>query len=141
MGTHDAYSKVLAPPCLRRRLRCRESAAHDLPQLRCATIAPVIGTCRSFLVVGTLRSRTAESYANAGVRPVAITTPELSSVGIGYRHDGRHLLSLRLPPLLLPSLSLRGTIAAQVLTCCHNDTRASCVSVWYRHGGLHLLTA
>ena len=141
MGTHDAYSIMLAPPCLRRRLRCRESAAHDLPQLRCATIAPVIGTCRSFLVVGTLRSRTAESYANAGVRPVAITTPELSSVGIGYRHDGRHLLSLRLPPLLLPSLSLRGTIAAQVLTCCHNDTRASCVSVGYRHGGHHLLSA
>ena len=47
MGTQDAYSIVLAPPCLRRRLRCRESAAHDLPQLRCATCAPVIRTCRS----------------------------------------------------------------------------------------------
>ena len=46
MGTHDAYSKVLAPPCLRRRLRCRESAAHDLPQLRFATCAPVIGAYR-----------------------------------------------------------------------------------------------
>jgi hypothetical protein len=31
------------------------------------------------LVVWTLRSRTAESYANAGVRPVAITTPEFPS--------------------------------------------------------------
>ena len=79
MGTHDAYSIVLAPPCLRRRLRCRESAAHDLPQLRCATCAPVIGACHYYLVVGTLRSRTAESYANAGVRPVAITTPEFPS--------------------------------------------------------------
>ena len=96
MGTHDAYSIVLAPPCLRRRLRCRESAAHDLPQLRCATCAPVIGACHYYLVVGTLRSRTAESYANAGVRPVAITTPELSCVGIGYRHGGLQLHTLRL---------------------------------------------
>jgi hypothetical protein len=91
------------------------------------------------LMVWTLRSRTAESYAIAGVRPVAITTPEHSCVGIGYRHGGRHLLSLRFPSLLLPSLSLRGTIAAQVLTCCHTDTRASCVSVGYRHGSPHLL--
>ena len=79
MGTQDAYSMVLAPPCLRRRLHCRESAAHDLPQLRCATCAPVIGACRYYLVVWTLRSRTAESYAIAGVRPVAITTPESPS--------------------------------------------------------------
>ena len=93
MGTHDAYSIVLATPCLRRRLRCRESAAHDLPQLRCATCAPVIGTCRYYLIVWTLRSRTAESYANAGVRPVAITTPEHSCVNIGYRHGGHHLLT------------------------------------------------
>ena len=50
------------------------------------------------LVVWTLRSRTAESYANAGVRPVAITTPEHSYVGIGYRHGGLHLLSIWLPP-------------------------------------------
>ena len=47
MGTHDAYSIVLVPPCLRRRFRCRDSAAHDLPQLRFATCAPVIGACRS----------------------------------------------------------------------------------------------
>ena len=46
MGTHDAYSIVLAPPCLRRRLRCRESAAHDLPQLRYASFASVIVACR-----------------------------------------------------------------------------------------------
>ena len=38
------------------------------------------GTCRSFLMAGTLRSRTAESYANAGVRPVAITTPEIFNI-------------------------------------------------------------
>lgn len=83
------------------------------------------------LVVRTLRSRTAESYANAGVRPVAITTPEHSCVGIGYRHGGRHLLSLRLPPLLLPSLALRGTIAAQV-----GLLSAPTPEVGYRHGRL-----
>ncbi|MBO4721649.1 MAG: hypothetical protein J5629_01820 [Muribaculaceae bacterium] len=46
MGTQDAYSIVLASPCLRRRLRCRESAAHDLPQLRYASFASVIVACR-----------------------------------------------------------------------------------------------
>ena len=112
-------------------MTCRNSASLRVRQSS--------GRVALYLMVWTLRSRTAESYANAGVRPVAITTPELSFVGIGYRHGGRHLLSLRFHPLLLPSLSLRGTIAAQVLTCCHNDTRASCVSVGYRHGGRHLL--
>ena len=94
--------------------------------------------CVAFnLEVGTLRTRTPESYANAGVRPVAITTPEHSCVG--YHHGGRHLLSLRFHPLLLPSLSLRDTIAAQVGRPFHTDTRASCVSVGYRHGSPHLL--
>ena len=42
-GHTGCLLKVLAPPCLRRRLRCRESAAHDLPQLRYASFASVIG--------------------------------------------------------------------------------------------------
>ena len=71
-------------------MTCRNSAALRVRQSS-GRVAP-------YLVVWTLRSRTAESYAIAGVRPVAITTPEHSCVGIGYRHGGRHLLSLRLPP-------------------------------------------
>ena len=94
MGTHDAYSIVLAAVgyAVVRVLpmTCRNSAALRVRQSS--------GRVALNLMVWTLRSRTAESYANAGVRPVAITTPEHSCVGIGYRHGGRHLLSLRFPP-------------------------------------------
>ena len=136
--------RMLTPKCWRRPASAVGYAVVRVLPMTCRNSASLrvrqsSGRVALYLVVWTLRSRTAESYANAGVRPVAITTPEHSCVGIGYRHGGRHLLSLRLPPLLLPSLSLRGTIAAQVLTCCHNDTRAFCVSVGYRHGGHHLL--
>ena len=145
-STVQGAHRMLTQECWRRHASAVGYAVVRVLPMTCRNSASLrvhqsSGRVALYLVVGTLRSRTAESYANAGVRPVAITTPELSFVGIGYRHGGRHLLSLRLPPLLLPSLSLRGTIAAQVLTCCHTDTRASCVSVGYRHGGHHLLTA
>ncbi len=95
--------RMLTPKCWRRPasavgyalvrelpMTCRNSAS-----LRVRQSSGRVALC---LVVWTLRSRTAESYANAGVRPVAITTPEHSFVGIGYRHGGRHLLPLRLHP-------------------------------------------
>ena len=63
-------------------MTCRNSAALRVRQSS--------GRVALYLVVGTLRSRTDESYANAGVRPVAITTPEHSCVGIGYRHGAWH---------------------------------------------------
>ncbi|MBQ9585494.1 MAG: hypothetical protein IJR20_05795 [Muribaculaceae bacterium] len=49
-------------------MTCRNSAALRVRQSS--------GRVALYLVVWTLRSRTAESYANAGVRPVATTTPE-----------------------------------------------------------------
>ena len=49
-------------------MTCRNSAALRVRQSS--------GRVAINLVVWTLLSRTAESYANAGVRPVAITTPE-----------------------------------------------------------------
>ena len=52
-------------------MTCRNSAALRVRQSS--------GRVALNLVVGTLRSRTAESYANAGVRPIAITTPEFPS--------------------------------------------------------------
>ncbi|MBR5086071.1 MAG: hypothetical protein IKX31_03580 [Muribaculaceae bacterium] len=62
---------------------------------------------------GTLRSRTAGTLRLRRYRPVAITTPELpaSASGIAMAVD---TCCYVFPPLLLPSLSLRGTIAAQV---------------------------
>ena len=70
MVTQDCLLISMAPPCHRRRFRCRESAAHDLPQLRYASCAPFIVVCRCYLVEWTLRTRTAESYANAGSAPL-----------------------------------------------------------------------
>ncbi|MBQ9584597.1 MAG: hypothetical protein IJR20_01210 [Muribaculaceae bacterium] len=52
-------------------MTCRNSAALRVRQSS--------GRVALNLVVWTLRSRTAESYTNAGVRPVAITTPESPS--------------------------------------------------------------
>ena len=52
-------------------MTCRNSAALRVRQSS--------GRVALYLVVWTLRSRTAESYAIAGVRPVAITTPESPS--------------------------------------------------------------
>ena len=52
-------------------MTCRNSAALRVRQSS--------GRVALNLVVGTLRTRTAESYAIAGVRPVAITTPESPS--------------------------------------------------------------
>ena len=56
-------------------MTCRNSAALRVRQSS--------GRVAINLVVWTLLSRTAESYANAGVRPVAITTPELPASASG----------------------------------------------------------
>ncbi|MBO4721648.1 MAG: hypothetical protein J5629_01815 [Muribaculaceae bacterium] len=70
-----------------------------------------------------------------------MTRPEFAAPTAGLAHGRYTCCRYGFLLCFLPSLSQRGTIAAQVLTCCHNDTRASCVSVGYRHGGHHLLTA
>ena len=50
-----------------------------------------------------------------------------------------HIWNLWDTPHLTPSLTRCGTIAAQVGRFFHTNTRASCVSVGYRHGSPHLL--
>ena len=56
-------------------MTCRNSASLRVRQSS--------GRVALYLVVWTLRSRTAESYANAGVRPVAIPTPDLPASASG----------------------------------------------------------
>ena len=50
-----------------------------------------------------------------------------------------HIWNLWDTPHLTPSLARCGAIATQVGLPIHTDTRASCVSVGYRHGSPHLL--
>ena len=95
MGTQDAYSKVLAPPCLRRRLRCRESAFG---------VADTSWSGRSEL------ARLNPTLTQ--VSPCCHIDTRVSYVSVGYRHGGRHLLSLR-PGRLLTWAHLQPDYLAQ----------------------------
>ena len=107
--------------------------------LHCVPSCTIQGTCRSLLMAGTLRVRTAEKTTLRRLRSLNVTRPESPASTAGLAHGRYTCYRYVSPPHLTPSLARCSAIATQVGLPIHTDTRASCVSVGYRHGSPHLL--
>ena len=133
--------RMLTPKCWRRPASAVGYAVVRVLPMTCRNSASLrvrqsSGRVAPYLVMGTLRSRTAESYANAGVRPVAITTPEHSCVGIGYQ-------SLRRccpVAITTPELPASASGIAMAVTTCFQLDYVICYCVPPHHEGDTLRT-
>ena len=109
-----------------------------MSQLRCAGSCDIQGHVSLDPHGQDAPSSHATRLRYAGSAPFPCGDPSFY-VSVGTRTRSLHLLRYVSPPYLTPSLTRCGTIAAQVGRPFHTDTRASCVSVGYRHGSPHLL--